>query len=122
MKISLRATSNGFILDLHGQWPRSDDELARVREDVHQALKGRAGPLIYYIHDAKFLKSNHLGLLIGPVMRNKIIHGFAIVMPNKRLRESLRDMLRIAHHGPIWGVYETEEEALRDMERLRKVL
>ena len=123
MKISLRATNNGLILDLHGQWPKSDGELSRVREDMDQALEGRAGPLIYYVHDAKFPKANHLGLLVGAAMRAKgVSHGFAIVSPSERFRERLREVLIISDspYSPIRGVYGTEEEALRDIERYRE--
>ncbi len=109
MKTSIRQSNATLILDLYGEWPQSDSDLLRLREEMDQTLAGHVGPLIWHIHDAEITSSLQLGVLIAATKGvREATCGFllAVVSPSRRLR----DVFNVSDSRV--PAFETEKEAL----------
>ena len=114
MDLSKRNVDSVLVVDIFGQFPDSMDEVRTLREAIRSLLGGHNGRVVFHLHDADYLRSAHLGAVIGGVREAGIdVEAVRLVSASHEVRSILNVI------GPVVRTFETEDEAVTEKPRDR---
>ena len=114
MDLSKRQVDSVLVVDVFGQFPDSMDEVRTLRESIRGLLGSHNGRVVFHLHDADYLRSAHLGAVIGGVREAGIdVEAVRLVSASHEVRSILNVI------GPVVKAFGTEDEAIDENPRDR---
>ena len=109
LKINIRETSNGVILDLSGRITLGEP-LVELRDCIRESLAGDRKNILLNLADVSYIDSSGLGQLIGS-FASVTSRGGQMKLLN--LQKRVQDLMQVTKLLTVFETYTNEHAALR---------